>query len=155
MKLRPAGTASYEASQWLIVQIAKRVLEQCFYIFTAWMTRLGLIMLYLICSIQPLSVGWFNVAALWRHQFLLNLFFPLRNFISLFLNMFPCAADCKCNCGGGHAAEEEGILWSSQLICVSRNYVVKIAFFFFFSFCRESNVCSHVLQLSTWAQNDA
>lgn len=154
MRLCPAGTASYEASRWLILQIARRVVKQCFYIFTAWMTRKWLIMLYLICSIQPLSEGWFNAAALWRYHFLLELFVPLCNFISLFWNMFPCAVVCKRNCGGGHAAEKEGILWSSQLICVSRNYAVKIASTSFF-FCRAWNARSDVLQLSTCNQNGA
>lgn len=67
-RLSPAGIASYEASRWLIVQIARRAVEKCFHIFTAWMTRLWLIMLYLICSIQPPSAGWFNGATSWRHQ---------------------------------------------------------------------------------------
>lgn len=133
-RFSPAGIASYEASRWLIVQIARRAVEQRFYIFTAWMTRLWLIMLYLICSIQPPSVGWFNVPASRRFQVFavaLGCFFsPLSNFNYLFLNMCACAAVCKCNHGGGHAAEEVGLLWSSQLMCVSQNYICKNSLFF-------------------------
>lgn len=133
-RFSPAGVASYEASRWLIVQMAGRAVEQCFYISNAWMTRLWLIMLYLICSIQPPSVGWFNVPASWRFQVFAVAVGPppLSNFNYLFLNICACAAVCKCNHGGGHAAEEEDLLWSSQLMCVSHNYICKNSPFFFF-----------------------
>lgn len=142
-RFSPAGTASYEASWWLIVQIVRRAVEQCFYIFTAWMTRLWLIMLYLICSIQPPSVGWFNVPASWRFQVFAVVVVPpplLSNFNYLFLNKCACAAVCKCNHGGGHAAEEEGLLWSSQLMCVSHNYICKNSPFFVL----QIGMCLHV-----------
>lgn len=124
-RFSPAGVASY----------ARGAVEQCFYISTAWMTRLWLIMLYLIWSIQPPPVGWFNVPASWRFQVFavaVGCFSDLSNFNYLFLNMCACAAVCKCNHGGGHAAEEEGLLWSSQLMCVSHNYICKNSLVFLF-----------------------